>query len=197
MPDFLQPALKKNDKQARLLIFVFSVVVFTVVCFLTQVKINVDLGFDVHVFALANAVINSAVALLLIAALIAVKNQHYLLHKRIMITALILSIVFLVFYITHNLFAGEAYYGDANHDGILSAQEKVAVGSTRTIYLIILATHIFLAAVILPFILFTAYRGLTSEFSKHVKLARITWPLWLYVAITGPIVYWMIHPYYR
>jgi putative membrane protein len=62
---------------------------------------------------------------------------------------------------------------------------------------VILGTHIFLAAVILPFILFTAYRGLTAEFPLHKKLARITWPLWLYVAVTGPVVYWLISPYYR
>lgn len=197
MPELLQPAIKKNDKQARLLIFVFSFVVFAAVSFLTQVKINVHLDFDVHVFAFLNAVINSIIAVLLIAALIAVKSKHYLLHKRIMLTALILSIIFLVSYITHHLLAGEAYYGDANHDGKLSADELAAVSNTRIFYLVILSTHIFLAAIILPFILFTAYRGLISEFPKHVKLARITWPLWLYVAITGPVVYWMIHPYYR
>lgn len=197
MSELLQPVISKNDKQARLLIFVFSFVVFAAVSFLTQVKINVNLGFNVHVFALANAVINSVIAVLLIIALIAVKNGYYLLHKRIMITALILSVVFLVSYITHHLLAGEAFYGDANHDGKLTADELAAVSNTRIFYLILLSTHIFLAAIILPFILFTAYRGLTSEFSKHVKLARITWPLWLYVAITGPIIYWMIHPYYR
>jgi putative membrane protein len=78
----------------------------------------------------------------------------------------------------------------------VSDEEKLAVGGTRTIYLIILSTHIFLAAIILPFILFTAYRALTAEFAVHKKLAKITWPLWLYVAITGPVVYWMIKPFY-
>lgn len=197
MPELLQPAIKKNDKQARILILIFSFVVFAAVSFLTQVKIKADLGFNIHIFAFANAIINSIIAVLLVAALIAVKSKNYLLHKRIMITALILSIVFLVSYITHHLLAGEAYYGDANHDGIVSADEKAAVSSSRTIYLILLSTHIFLAAIILPFILFTAYRALISEFPKHKKLARITYPLWLYVAVTGPVIYWMIHPYYR
>ncbi len=197
MPELLQPAISKNDKQARLLILVFSFVVFAAVSVLTKVKVNVDLGFNANLFALLSASVNSIIAVLLVAALVAVKNQHYLLHKRIMLTALILSIVFLVCYIAHHLLAGEAYYGDANHDGILSDEEKAAVGGTRIFYLVLLSTHIVLAAVILPFILFTAYRGLTSEFSKHVKLARITWPLWFYVAVTGPIIYWMIHPYYR
>ena len=197
MPELLPPAIKKNDKRAKLLILVFSFVVFAAVSFLTQVKINVNLGFNVHVFAFVNAVINSIIAVLLVCALIAVKNDYYLLHKRIMITALILSIIFLVSYIAHHLLAGEAYYGDANHDGIVSDAEKLAVSDTRTFYLILLSTHIFLAAIILPFILFTAYRGLISEFNKHIKLARITWPLWFYVAVSGPIIYWMIHPYYR
>lgn len=197
MPELLQPSISKNDKRAKLLILVFSFVIFSAVSFLTQVKINVNLGFDVHLFALINAVINSIIAVLLVVALIAVKNGHYLLHKRIMITALILSIIFLISYIAHHLLAGEAYFGDANHDGKLSAEEIAAVGNTRIIYLILLAIHIFLAAIILPFILFTAYRGLISEFPKHVKLARITWPLWFFVAVSGPVIYWMIHPYYR
>lgn len=193
----LEPVLTKNDKQARLLIIVFSFVVFTAVSFLTKTKLQVNPGFDVHVFALANAIINSIIAVLLIAALIAVKSNHYLLHKRIMLTALALSVIFLISYVTHHLLAGEAIYGDANHDGILSDGEAQRVASTRSIYLVILLTHIFLAAIILPFILFTAYRALIAEFPRHKKLARITWPLWLYVAISGPVVYWMIHPYYR
>jgi putative membrane protein len=114
-----------------------------------------------------------------------------------MITALVLSVIFLVSYIAHHLLAGEAIYGDANLDGILSDAEKFAVSGSRNVYLIILLSHIFLAAIILPFILFTAYRALIAEYPKHKKLARITWPLWFYVAVTGPVVYWMIHPYYR
>ena len=110
--------------------------------------------------------------------------------------ALVLSILFLVSYIAHHLLAGEAKFGDADRDGIVTDAEKAAVGGVRTIYFIILITHIILAAVILPFILFTAYRALTAEFPLHKKLAKITWPLWFYVAITGPIVYWMIKPFY-
>jgi len=118
------------------------------------------------------------------------------LHKRIMMLALLLSVAFLVSYIAHHLLAGEAKFGDADHDGLVSEAEKLAVGSMRTIYYIILITHIFLAAIILPFILFTAYRGLTGEYAQHKKIAKITWPLWFYVAVTGPVVYWMISPYY-
>ena len=197
MNQLLQPALRKNDKKATWLIIIFSFVVFAAVSFLAKIKINVDPGFDVHIFALANALINSVIAVLLLLALIAVKNNNYVLHKRLMMAALVLSVVFLISYITHHLLAGEAVYGDADHDGILSNAEKLTVGSSRTMYLIVLFTHIFLAGIILPFILFTAYRALIAEYPKHKKLARITWPLWFYVAVTGPLVYWMIHPFYR
>jgi len=193
----LQPSLEKNDKKARILIFVFSFVVFAAVVLLGQFKLNVNVGFDVNIFATINAVINTIVALLLITALIAVKNGKYEAHKKMMLTALALSVLFLLSYIAHRLLSGDAVFGDSNHDGILSDDERNAVGSLRTVYLIILATHIFLAGVILPFILFTAYRALTAEFPLHKKLAKYTWPLWLYVAVTGPVVYFMIKPYYR
>ena len=99
-----------------------------------------------------------------------------------MLTAMVLSILFLVSYICHHLFAGETKFGGE--------------GTSKMIYYIILGTHIPLAGLILPFILFTAYRGLIGEYARHKKLARITWPVWLYVAITGVAVYLMISPYY-
>lgn len=178
----LQPSLKKNDSRAKLLIGIFSFVVFAVVVSLGKIQLKVDLGFNVHVFATINAFINSVIAVLLVLALIAVKNKKFLLHKRMMMSALLLSILFLVSYIAHHLFAGETKFGGE--------------GFLKTIYYIILITHIFLAAIILPFILFTAYRALIGEYETHKKLAKITWPLWFYVAVTGPIVYLMISPYY-
>jgi putative membrane protein len=178
----LTPSIKKNDKNARLLIYVFSFVVFAVVASLSRIQLKVELGFDPHVFALANAIINSIVTVLLVWALIAVKQKNYATHKRLMLWAMALSILFLVSYIAHHLLAGETKYGGD--------------GAMKTIYYIILATHIPLAAIILPFILFTAYRSLTGEFDKHKKLARYTWPLWLYVSITGVLVYLLISPYY-
>ncbi|MFM7357341.1 MAG: DUF420 domain-containing protein [Sediminibacterium sp.] len=193
----LPPSLEKNDRKAYWLIGVFSVVVFSVVVLLGKIQLKIETGFDVHVFATANAFINALIAVLLIAALVAVKKGNYVLHKQLMMTALIFSVIFLLSYILHHLLAGEAKFGDSNHDGEVDAGELMAVGNTRTIYFIVLVTHIFLAAIILPFILFTAYRALTAEYVLHKKLAKITWPLWLYVAVTGPIVYWMIHPYYR
>jgi putative membrane protein len=178
----LSPMLNKNEKQARLLIFTVSFVVFAAVAVLSRVKLEVDLGFDIHVFAMINAVINSIVSVLLVAALIAVKRRKYILHRNIMFTAIILSILFFVSYIAHHLLAGDTIYG--------------GVGSIRYFYYFILITHIILAAIILPFILYTAYRSLTGEYEKHKKLARYTWPLWLYVSVTGVLVYLMISPYY-
>ena len=193
----MEATIKGNDKMAKQLIWVFSFVVFTAVVLLSKFKLNLHLGFNVHFFATLNAFINACTACLLVASLLVIKvSKNYFLHKRIMLACLFLSVVFLVAYIAHHLLAGEAKFGDANHDGLVSAAETQQVGVWRTVYLIILSTHIFLATIILPFILFTAYRGLTGEYAKHKKLARITWPLWFYVAATGPIVYEMISPYY-
>jgi len=192
----LAATISKNDKKAYWLIGIFSVVVFIAVSFLTKFKLTVSVGFDVHLFAAFNAFVNASIAVLLVAALVAVKKGKYLLHKQIMLAALGLSVLFLLSYIAHHLLAGEAKYGDVDHNGIVSDLEKAAVGSTRLLYFFILITHIILAGIILPFILFTAYRALTAEFPLHKKLAKITWPLWFYVAVTGPIVYWMIKPYY-
>ena len=191
-----QPYLAKNDRRAKIFIWTVSIIVFVAVAVLSRVKLNVDLGFNPHLFAKANAVINFTVTILLIAGLWAVKTKKYLLHKRIMIAAIILSILFLVSYICHHLFAGETKFGDIDHNGIVSADEKTLGGSLRIVYYIILGTHIPLAGIILPFILFTAYRSLTGEYESHKKLARKTWPIWLYVAITGVVVYLMISPYY-
>ncbi|WP_205508241.1 DUF420 domain-containing protein [Longitalea arenae] len=192
----LPPVLAKNDKKANWLILIFSLVVFVAVSALSRIKLDVDLGFDVHVFAKLNAILNSMVSLLLLAGLMVVRQGKYLLHKRIMITALVLSVIFLVSYICHHLLAGDTRFGDIDHDGLVTEAEKALVGSKRTFYYIILGTHIPLAGIILPFILYTAYRALIGEWGKHVKLARITWPVWLYVSVTGVLVYLMISPYY-
>ena len=192
----LQAAWEKNDKKARTLIFLFSIIVFAAIMLLSRVHLKVDLGFDIHLFAKANAIINSCVAILLLSGLIAVKSKKYLLHKRIMLTAMLLSILFLLSYICHHLFAGEARFGDIDHDGVISEVEKLNAGTQRIIYYFILGTHIPLAGIVLPFILFTAYRALIGEFERHKKLVRITWPIWFYVAVTGVAVYWMISPYY-
>jgi putative membrane protein len=192
----LNPVIEKNDRKAKVVIFSLSVVVFLAVAFLNRFKLNVDLGFNPHVFAKFNAVINATVAFLLITALVAVKNKNYKMHKNIMLLAMVLSTLFLVSYILHHGLSGDTMFGDSNHDGKVNDAEKALVGSSRTIYLLILLTHIPLAAIILPFILYSVYRGLTGEFDKHKKLVRYTWPIWFYVSVTGVIVYLMISPYY-
>lgn len=192
----LPASIKKNDKKARILILTVSIVVFAAVALLSKFKLNIDLGFNVHVFAVFNAIINSMVMLLLCAGLVTAKLQKYHLHKKIMITAIVLSVLFLLSYIAHHLLAGETKFGDINHDGILSDSEKLQAGGLRLFYYFILLTHIPLAAIMLPFILFTAYRALVGEYEKHKKLVRITWPVWFYVAFTGIMVYLLIRPYY-
>jgi putative membrane protein len=195
--NFPKPVLKKDDRQARILIWLVSIIVFTGIAFLSGAKLNIPINFDPHIFAAFNAVINSFVAILLVLALIAVKSKKYVLHKRIMLTAIILSVLFLISYVCHHLLSGETKFGDLNHDGIISLDEKTLAGSLRYIYYFILLTHIPLAGIILPFILFTAYRALSGDYEKHKKLARITWPIWFYVAISGVAVYLLISPYYN
>ena len=193
----LQPTLEKNDSKAKVLIWTVSIIVFVAVVILSKVKLVLDLPFNVHVFATVNAVINSMVAVLLVAGLITAKSKNYATHKKIMLSAIVLSVLFLVSYICHHLLAGETKYGDLNHDGVLSMNETAMAGSSRIFYYILLLTHIPLAAIILPFILFTAYRALTDEYDKHRKLVRITWPVWFFVAVSGVVVYLMISPYYN
>ena len=194
----LAPAWKKNDRKAKTLIIIFSIIVFVAISVLGRYNLagKIDLPFDVHIFAMVNGIINAIVAVLLLAGLFIVKQKNYLLHKKIMLTAMLLSVLFLPSYICYHLFAGETIYGET--DGIkgLSDAELAAAGNMRRIYLVILATHIPLAGIALPFILFAAYRALTGDYEKHKKIVRIIWPVWFYVAITGVIVYLMIRRYY-
>ncbi len=193
----LAPVLQKNDKKAWWLIGIVSFVVFAAVVLLSRIKLEVDLGFNVHAFATFNAIVNSMVTVLLVAGLITAKRRNLLLHKKIMLTAMVLSVLFLLSYICHHLFAGDTKFGDLDHNGIVTEAEKAQAGGLRTFYYIILITHIPLAGIVLPFILFTAYRALIGEYPKHRKLARITWPIWFYVAFTGVLVYLLISPYYN
>lgn len=178
----LPASIQKNDKQASILIILFSVVVFVAVVFLSKIKLELELPFNVHVFAKLNAYINSAVSFLLLVGLLSVKRGRYALHKKVMMTAMVLSLLFLVSYICHHLLSDSTVFGGE--------------GAIRYIYYFILITHIILAAIILPFILFTSYRALVAEWPAHKKLARITWPIWFYVSVTGVIVYLLISPYY-
>lgn len=179
----LPASIKKNDRLAWALILTVSFVVFAAVVLLSKIKLDVNPGFDIHIFAKINAFINSIVAFLLLVGLLAVKQSKYRLHRKIMLSAILLSTLFLVSYIFHHLLSGDTKFG--------------GTGSIRYVYFIILITHIFLAAIILPFILFTAYRALVAEWPAHRKLARFTWPVWFYVSVSGVLVYLMISPYYN
>ena len=108
----------------------------------------------------------------------------------------ILSAVFLVSYVIYHATNPSTRFGDLNHDGLLSDAEKQQAGTLRYVYYFILSSHILLSGIIIPFVLFTMQRAYQQKFEKHRKLARITWPLWFYVAVTGVVVYVMISPYY-
>lgn len=180
----MKPLLKKNDRLAHILILTLSVVVFAAVLTLDRLKVKPHWPYDmpVHVFATINAIINGTVFCLLLFGLYAVRRKNYKLHRNIMLMAISLSVLFLISYIMHHLFSGSTSYGGE--------------GLMKGIYFFILLTHIPLAGIILPFILYAAYRGLTGEYERHKKMVRYTFPLWLYVAFTGVAVYLMISPYY-
>lgn len=174
--------IQKNDRLANIIIISLSVVVFALVVLMRKVKIDLGFDFDTHIFPKISAALNSIVAVLLLAGLLAVKQKKFEVHKRIMLSAVVCSILFLVTYVLYHFTTTETTYG--------------GTGSSKLIYLIILLTHITLAGVILPFILFAVYRGLTGEYIRHKKLTRYVWPIWFYVSVTGVIVYFMISPYY-
>ena len=180
----LKPLFKKNDSLAYTVIAILSVVVFAAVVLLRYNKelANLNLGFDRHIFAKINAVINSLVSVLLVSGLILVKQRKLEAHRTVMLSCMALSTLFLLSYIAHHLLAPETKFGGE--------------GAIRYFYLTMLATHIILAAVILPFILYTSYQSLSGDYAAHKKIARITFPIWLYVSITGVLVYLMISPYY-
>jgi putative membrane protein len=113
-----------------------------------------------------------------------------------MLSALGLSVLFLLSYVTYHFTTPETLFGDLNHDGILNSQELSLVVNSRTPYLVLLFSHIILAALSLPFILLTFIKAYTHQFEKHKKMARYVYPIWLYVAITGPLCYFLLMPYY-
>ncbi|MDN3580121.1 DUF420 domain-containing protein [Mucilaginibacter flavus] len=145
-----------------------------------------------------NAVLNGTCTILLLTSLYYIKQGNIAVHKRLNIITFCLSSTFLVSYILfHYLMRHDTLYGDANFDGVLSPDERAAAGGMRTLYLSILVPHIILAAGVLPLILLSFYRGLQMQVAKHRKLVRWTFPIWLFVTVTGVIVYLMIKPYYN
>lgn len=175
-------AIDIAEKPAKRWIWILSGVVFLAVVVLERVQVPTSGSWDIHVFARINAAINSLVSVLLLVGLFTAKAGRWKMHQRVMLAAMVLSVLFLVSYILHHLFAGSTPYG--------------GTGALKVVYYFILATHIPLAAISLPFILLTAYRGLSAQYPAHRKLAKRLWPVWFYVSVTGVIVYLLISPYY-
>ncbi len=173
--------IKKNDKLAHLLIIILSFIVFSLVVIMRKVKIPVSENFDTHIFPTISAFLNSIVSVLLLLGLISVKQKRFQRHRNIMLTAVVCSVLFLVTYVSYHFTTVETSYQ----------------GNYKFLYYFFLLTHILLAGLVLPFILYVVYRGLTGEYTRHRKLAKIVWPIWFYVSITGVIVYFMISPFYH
>ena len=186
------------EKKFNLPIIIVSIVIPIVVAILFSFKLK-DFGITVEPLSFLPpiyATINGLTAVLLIGGLIAILNKKKAIHKKFMTSAIACSVVFLVMYVAYHLTSESVKFGDSNHDNILDLEELELVSSVRYIYYFILISHIFLSVVVIPFVLFTYVRALSEQFDRHKKLARITYPIWLYVAITGVVVYLMISPYY-
>jgi len=169
-----------DEKKYNKLIVILSVAIPIVVAVLFGVKIpNVEpLTFLPPIYASINAL----TAFILVLAFWAITNKKIKLHQRLMQTAMMLSVVFLAMYVAYHMTSDSTKYGG---EGIL-----------KYVYYIILITHIILSIIVIPFVLITYVRAIIQNFEKHKKIARITFPLWLYVAISGVLVYIMISPYY-
>jgi len=168
-----------DDKKYNKLIVVLSIAIPVVVAILFGVKIDAELPIFLPPIY---ASINAATALVLVLAFIAIRNKKIKLHERLMKFAIILSIAFLAMYITYHITSDSTKFGDE--------------GAIKYIYYFILLTHILLSIIVIPFVLITYVRAIANNIEKHKKIARIAFPLWLYVAVTGVVVYIMIAPYY-
>ena len=143
-----------------------------------------------------NAAINSATAGLLVLGLYFIRNDHPDRHRAAMISAFVLGGLFLVSYLIYHASVPSTVYGDLNHDGNLDALEKDSLGIMRPVYLFFLLSHIVLAFLVVPLVLFALYHAVRENFDSHLKVVKYAYPIWLYVSITGVLVYFMIRPYY-
>ena len=165
-------------------IIVVSILIPIVVAILFSVKLQ-DFGINIEPLSFLPPIyasINGLTAILLVSAVLAIKNGNRKRHERLMTTAIACSVVFLIMYVAYHMSSDSTKFG--GEDWI------------RYAYFFILITHIALSIIIIPLVLFTYVRALSQSFDRHKKLAKITFPLWLYVAVTGVIVYLMISPYY-
>ena len=165
-------------------IVIVSILIPIVVALLFSVKLK-DFGINIEPLSFLPPIyasINGVTAILLILAVMAIKKGNRRLHEKLMTSAIACSVVFLVMYVAYHMSSESTKFGG---EGII-----------RYVYFILLISHIVLSVTIIPLVLFTYVRALSEQFDRHKKLARITFPLWLYVAVTGVIVYLMIAPYY-
>lgn len=173
-----------RDKSFTWPIALVSVLVPVVVLYLFYLTPpKVDAGFDLRLLPALNASFNFTTAVLLIVGRYLIKTRKQIrLHRNVMIAAFSFSCLFLISYLTYHTLTEPTKYGGE--------------GAMKAVYFFVLATHIVLAAIIVPLVLFTMVRGLQERYDKHRRVARWTWPLWLYVAVTGVVVYLMLSPYY-
>jgi putative membrane protein len=183
-------------KKLTVLVWIITAAVLFLVGLMRQVKIDLPSGINLHFLPALHAILNSVAAFSLIMAIIAIKKKLVVNHQRWIYLAMTCSFLFLLSYVAYHFTNTETLYGDHNSDGIISIEEKESVGTMRIVYLGVLISHIILAALSLPFILLTFVYGFTNQFVKHRKLAKKVFPVWLYVAVTGPVVYIMLKPYY-
>ncbi|MES2565734.1 MAG: DUF420 domain-containing protein [Bacteroidota bacterium] len=190
---------KQNDKTVFKIVLAVSALICVVVVVLNQKLIPVPDSFPSFIYKLPllNAFLNGSCTLLLIASLWAIKKRNFELHKKLNLTAFLFSSLFLISYVTAHYFIPDTMYGDVNHDHVLQSDELSAVSGIRPIYLIILLSHILLAVIVLPLILLSFYYALKDDRVKHKIITRFSYPIWLYVTITGVVVFTMISPYYN
>ncbi len=190
---------KQNDKTVFKIVLGVSILVCLIVVILNQKLIPVPASFPhfIYKLPLLNAIINGTCSVLLIFSLLAIKKRNIELHKKLNITAFILSALFIISYVTAHYFIPDTVFGDVDHNHILDDAERAEVSGIRTPYLVLLLSHILLAVVVLPLVLLSFYYGLKDDRTKHKKITRFSYPIWLYVTVTGVIVYVLISPYYN
>lgn len=189
---------KENESRNMTVIWVLSILIPVVVTLLMFIPTRgVENASWIYMLPHLNGILNSTTVVILITGFFFIKTGNIQYHKTCMLVAFTLGTLFLISYLIYHSSAPSTVYGDINGDGQLDVSEKAALGSLRTVYLIVLLSHILLAIVVVPFVLLTLYYALTSRIDKHRKIVRFTLPIWLYVSITGVVVYLMISPYYQ
>ena len=185
-----------KDKKYLNFIKVVSVVIPFAVAVLIYLPGRLTIGEWAKNLPLVNAILNSTTTVLLIAALVSIKKKQINIHKILMSVALVLGSIFLLSYVLYHASFPSVVFGDLDHNGQLSAIELQQVGSLRAVYLVVLLSHIGLSIVVVPFVLFSFYYSLSGQIDRHKKVVKFSYPIWLYVSITGVLVYYLIHPYY-